>query len=117
MAASALGVLTRLSELRNTSPFTTSASGPGRTVTPARTAVCSSSGAILPKPKKADPLRPLQDCSGSAALLVCGDSDQQEFCGTAGRARHLRARGRRRRRLKREGCEGPPGCQVTFFHL
>ncbi|TWW69337.1 essential MCU regulator, mitochondrial-like isoform X2 [Takifugu flavidus] len=52
MAASALGVLTRLSELRNTSPFTTSASGPGRTVTPARTAVCSSSGAILPKPKK-----------------------------------------------------------------
>ncbi|CAG01655.1 unnamed protein product, partial [Tetraodon nigroviridis] len=50
--ASALGLLARLSALRSNSRFTAFASGPGRTVTPARTAVCSSSGAILPKPKK-----------------------------------------------------------------
>ncbi|XP_040919098.1 essential MCU regulator, mitochondrial-like [Toxotes jaculatrix] len=51
--ASALGRLARLSVLRNarTSPLS-AADGPGRTVAPCRTAVCTSSGAILPKPKK-----------------------------------------------------------------
>lgn len=51
--ASALGRLARLSALRTglTSRLTPS-SGPGRTVTPGRTAVCTPSGAILPKPKK-----------------------------------------------------------------
>ncbi|KAM9346397.1 essential MCU regulator, mitochondrial [Symphorus nematophorus] len=51
--SSTLGRLARLSVFRNgrTSPFTPSV-GPGRTVTAARTAVCTSSGAILPKPKK-----------------------------------------------------------------
>lgn len=51
--ASALGRLARLSALRNgrTSPLTP-VFGPGRTVTPGRTAVSTSSGAILPKPKK-----------------------------------------------------------------
>lgn len=154
--ASVLGLRARLSVLRSNSPLTTFVSRPGRTVTPARTAVCSSSGAILPKPKKvsaarqltvvgvaitlwrhyrfqqltclwmstpwrwsnvavsvvvcdpgeADPLRPYQDCSGSGALLVCGDSDQQELCCAAGGARHLRARGRRRRRLTQGGVCG-----------
>ncbi|XP_018523278.1 essential MCU regulator, mitochondrial [Lates calcarifer] len=51
--ASALGRLARLSAFRNAraSPRTPS-DGPGRTVTPCRTAVSTSSGAILPKPKK-----------------------------------------------------------------
>ncbi|XP_026202173.1 essential MCU regulator, mitochondrial [Anabas testudineus] len=51
--ASALGRLSRLSVLRNgrTAPVAP-LSGPGRTTTQRRTAVCSSSGAILPKPKK-----------------------------------------------------------------
>ncbi|XP_039979000.1 essential MCU regulator, mitochondrial-like [Xiphias gladius] len=51
--ASALGSLARLSALRNgrSSPPTPS-NGPGRTATPCRTAVYTSSGAILPKPKK-----------------------------------------------------------------
>lgn len=51
--ASALGRLARLSALKNAraSPLTR-VSGSGRTVTPSRTAVCTSSGAILPKPKK-----------------------------------------------------------------
>lgn len=57
--ASALGLLGRLSVLRSNSQFTTSVSRPGRTVTPARTAVCSSSGAILPKPKKVSAARQL----------------------------------------------------------
>lgn len=50
--SSALGLLARLSVLRNNSHLTTFVSKPGMTVTPARTAVWSSSGAILPKPKK-----------------------------------------------------------------
>ncbi|XP_010753717.2 essential MCU regulator, mitochondrial [Larimichthys crocea] len=52
--ASALGRLARaLSVRRNgrTARLTPSTE-PRRTVTPARTAVCTSSGAILPKPKK-----------------------------------------------------------------
>ncbi|XP_035511335.1 essential MCU regulator, mitochondrial-like [Morone saxatilis] len=51
--ASALGRLARLSALKNarTSPLTLSC-GPGRAVTPARAAVSTPSGAILPKPKK-----------------------------------------------------------------
>lgn len=57
MASSALGVLSRLSVVRNTSQFTTCVSRPGKTVAPARTAVCSSSGAILPKPKKVSAAR------------------------------------------------------------
>ncbi|XP_029364218.1 essential MCU regulator, mitochondrial [Echeneis naucrates] len=40
---SVLGRLAGLSALRH---------GPGRAVTPRRTAVCSPSGAVLPKPKK-----------------------------------------------------------------
>nr|XP_046271869.1 essential MCU regulator, mitochondrial-like [Scatophagus argus] len=51
--ASALGRLARLSALRNVHGSQLASSiGPERTVTPARTAVCTSSGAILPKPKK-----------------------------------------------------------------
>ena len=142
--ASALGRLARLSALGNAhtarlSPRT----GPGRTVTPSRSAVWTSSGAVLPKPKKvsvafkgrcgvckyqlsqplrtrheltwlslwsgvcvapggADPLRPCPDCSGSGALLVCGDSDQQELCCAAGGARYLRPRGWWRWRLRAE---------------
>ncbi|XP_038550677.1 uncharacterized protein LOC119884285 isoform X1 [Micropterus salmoides] len=121
--ALALGRLAWLSALRNArSSLLTPSSGPGRTVTPCRTAVCTSSGAIPPKPKKvsadlklgyemrdrrdseqlppegigsrADPLRPNPDRSGPGALLVCRDSDQQELCGAAGGARHLRPRGR-----------------------
>lgn len=57
--ASALGFLARLSVLRSNSQLTTFVSRPGRTVTPARTAVCSSSGAILPKPKKVSAARQL----------------------------------------------------------
>ncbi|XP_005738018.1 essential MCU regulator, mitochondrial isoform X2 [Pundamilia nyererei] len=51
--ASALGRLVRLSILRapRRSPLTPS-SVPGNTVTACRTAVCSSSGAMLPKPRK-----------------------------------------------------------------
>nr|XP_020480570.1 essential MCU regulator, mitochondrial [Monopterus albus]XP_020480571.1 essential MCU regulator, mitochondrial [Monopterus albus] len=51
--ASALGRLARLSLLTNarSSPLSPSC-GPGRIVTLCRTAVCSSSGAILPQPKK-----------------------------------------------------------------
>ncbi|XP_026179862.1 essential MCU regulator, mitochondrial [Mastacembelus armatus] len=51
--ASALGRLARLSALRNgrSSPLAPSTL-PGRCVTPLRTVVCTSSGAILPKPKK-----------------------------------------------------------------
>ncbi|KAM6966636.1 essential MCU regulator, mitochondrial [Tautogolabrus adspersus] len=51
--ASALGRLARLSAPRNArfSPLTPS-NGLGRTVTPGRTAVTSSSGSILPKPKE-----------------------------------------------------------------
>ncbi|XP_023287434.1 essential MCU regulator, mitochondrial [Seriola lalandi dorsalis] len=48
--ASALGRLVRLSVLRNTR--TSASGGPGRAVTPCRSAVCTSSGGILPKPKK-----------------------------------------------------------------
>ncbi|XP_005810953.2 essential MCU regulator, mitochondrial [Xiphophorus maculatus] len=53
MASAVLGRLLRLSAVRNgplspPSPSTV----PGRTVTPSRTAVCTSSGALLPKPKK-----------------------------------------------------------------
>lgn len=51
--ASALGRLARLSSLRNArNSRLTPAFGAGSTVTPGRTAVCTSSGAILPKPKK-----------------------------------------------------------------
>lgn len=51
--ASALGRLARLSALRSgRTPQLTPSVGPGRTVTPLRTAVCTSSGAILPKPVK-----------------------------------------------------------------
>lgn len=49
--APGLGLLARWSVFRNNSQLTF-VSRPGRMVTPARTAVCSSSGAILPKPKK-----------------------------------------------------------------
>ncbi|KAM6905676.1 essential MCU regulator, mitochondrial [Xenentodon cancila] len=49
MASALLGRLVRMSQL--TSPRSAFTS-PGRTVTPRRTAVCTSSGAILPKPKK-----------------------------------------------------------------
>ncbi|XP_075879714.1 essential MCU regulator, mitochondrial [Nelusetta ayraudi] len=51
--ASALGRLVRLSAVTKArcSPRS-SVSVPGRTVTPSRSAVCTSSGAILPKPKK-----------------------------------------------------------------
>ncbi|XP_031584538.1 essential MCU regulator, mitochondrial [Oreochromis aureus] len=51
--ASALGRLVRLSLLNPPcrSPLTPS-SVPGNTVTACRTAVCSSSGSMLPKPKK-----------------------------------------------------------------
>ncbi|KAL3987496.1 hypothetical protein ACER0C_014611 [Sarotherodon galilaeus] len=51
--ASALGRLVRLSLLNppRRSPLTPS-SVPGNTVTACRTAVCSSSGSMLPKPKK-----------------------------------------------------------------
>uniref|UniRef100_A0A3P9BAF4 Essential MCU regulator, mitochondrial n=1 Tax=Maylandia zebra TaxID=106582 RepID=A0A3P9BAF4_9CICH len=51
--ASALSRLVRLSILRapRRSPLTPS-SVPGNTVTACRTAVCSSSGAMLPKPRK-----------------------------------------------------------------
>lgn len=49
----------------------------------------------------ADPLRPYPDRSGSGSLLICGDSDQQELCGAAGGARHIRPGGRRRRWLIR----------------
>ncbi|XP_047212911.1 uncharacterized protein LOC124862817 isoform X1 [Girardinichthys multiradiatus] len=53
MASAALVRLLRLSAVRNgrlspRRPF----NAPGRTVTPSRKAVCTSSGAILPKPKK-----------------------------------------------------------------
>ncbi|XP_015236047.1 essential MCU regulator, mitochondrial-like isoform X1 [Cyprinodon tularosa] len=53
MASAVLGRLLQLSAVRNSplSPLSPSAM-PGRTVTPSRTAVCSSSGAILPKPRK-----------------------------------------------------------------
>ncbi|MEQ2187259.1 hypothetical protein GOODEAATRI_002837, partial [Goodea atripinnis] len=53
MASAALARLLRLSAVRNgrLSPRSPS-TAPGRTVTPSRTAVCTSSGAILPKPKK-----------------------------------------------------------------
>ncbi|XP_012735115.1 essential MCU regulator, mitochondrial isoform X2 [Fundulus heteroclitus] len=53
MASAVLGRLLGLSAVRSgpRSPLSPSAA-PGRTVTPSRTAVCSSSGAILPKPKK-----------------------------------------------------------------
>ncbi|CAJ1075797.1 essential MCU regulator%2C mitochondrial [Xyrichtys novacula] len=51
--ASALGRLARLSAFRSVrGPPVTLSYGPGRTVTPSRTAVTSSSGSILPKPKK-----------------------------------------------------------------
>ncbi|XP_076607879.1 essential MCU regulator, mitochondrial [Chaetodon auriga] len=51
--ASALGRLARLSALRNgLTCRQTPSNGPGRTVTLSRTAVCTRSGAILPKPKK-----------------------------------------------------------------
>lgn len=70
--ASALGVLSRLSVLGNTSRLTGRVSGPGRTVTPARAAVCSSSGAVLPKPKKVSAARQLSAVSvemiGGAAV-------------------------------------------------
>uniref|UniRef100_A0A3P8Q552 Essential MCU regulator, mitochondrial n=1 Tax=Astatotilapia calliptera TaxID=8154 RepID=A0A3P8Q552_ASTCA len=54
--ASALSRLVRLSILRapRRSPLTPS-SVPGNTVTACRTAVCSSSGAMLPKPRKQTP--------------------------------------------------------------
>lgn len=54
--ASAPGVLSRLSVLRNSSRLTGRVSRPGRTVTPARAAVCSPSGAVLPKPRKVSAL-------------------------------------------------------------
>ncbi|XP_045928885.1 essential MCU regulator, mitochondrial-like [Micropterus dolomieu] len=51
--ALALARLAWLSALTNArSSLLTPSSGPGRTVTPCRTAVCTSSGAIPPKPKK-----------------------------------------------------------------
>lgn len=73
---------------------------------------------VVCDPGEADPLRPYQDCSGSGALLVCGDSDQQELCCTAGRARHLRARGRRRRRLTQgRGVWGPLLVRYHLFQM
>uniref|UniRef100_UPI0037E9AA16 essential MCU regulator, mitochondrial n=1 Tax=Semicossyphus pulcher TaxID=241346 RepID=UPI0037E9AA16 len=51
--ASALGRLARLSALRNArSSLLAPSHGPGRVVTPGRTAVSTSSGGILPRPKK-----------------------------------------------------------------
>ncbi|KAG7216217.1 hypothetical protein INR49_029066 [Caranx melampygus] len=50
--ASALGRLARLSAFTTVRRTPSSSCGPGRAVTPCRTAVCTSSGAILPKPKK-----------------------------------------------------------------
>ncbi|XP_068193432.1 essential MCU regulator, mitochondrial isoform X1 [Antennarius striatus] len=51
--ASALGLLARLSALRNARTLLRTPSfGPGGTVTPGRTAVNTPSGAFLPKPKK-----------------------------------------------------------------
>lgn len=145
--ASSLGRLFRVSVLRNGRETVPSAGAGGarRTVTPHRSVVTTSSGAVLPKPKKvsgcceesvdmtagirhrtrcfheltdlflwwpdaacvcvcvcvtpwgADHLRPNPDCCGSGALLICGDSDQQELCCAAGGARHLCPGGRRRR--------------------
>ncbi|XP_029014661.1 essential MCU regulator, mitochondrial-like [Betta splendens] len=51
--APALGRLARLSALvHGRSAVLSRGSGPGGTVTLGRTAVCTSSGAVLPKPKK-----------------------------------------------------------------
>ncbi|XP_060883210.1 essential MCU regulator, mitochondrial-like [Labrus mixtus] len=50
--ASALGRLARLSALKHARfPPLSPSTGPGRTVTPGRTAVTSPTGSILPKPK------------------------------------------------------------------
>ncbi|XP_037545412.1 essential MCU regulator, mitochondrial-like [Nematolebias whitei] len=52
MASVLLGRLVRLSVVRSSRSSTPRSLVSGRTITPSRTAVCSSTGAILPKPKK-----------------------------------------------------------------
>ncbi|KAM9393070.1 essential MCU regulator, mitochondrial isoform 1-T1 [Pholidichthys leucotaenia] len=73
--ASALGRLVKLSALF--SPRTPSR-GPGGTVTACRTAVCTSSGAILPKPKKT-PFGPVRIALVVVPFLYVGTQISKNF--------------------------------------
>ncbi|XP_048016442.1 uncharacterized protein LOC125248539 isoform X2 [Megalobrama amblycephala] len=58
-----------------------------------RTAVSTTSGAILPKPKKVNGVRSGPDHDGRGSVPVRRDDDQQELRGSAGGTRYIRTRG------------------------